>query len=68
MTALDALTDGQLDDTGFTDPFGNEVTRRDISNLMVVHRNYHAGQLALSRRLAGLPGVIRAADPEQAEA
>ena len=45
-----------LDDEGFTDPFGNQVTRGEFLNLMAFHQCYHAGQLGLSRRLAGLPG------------
>jgi uncharacterized damage-inducible protein DinB len=59
MAGLDALSEEALDDEGFTDPFGNEVTRGEMLNLMAVHQNYHAGQLGLSRRLAGHPGAIR---------
>lgn len=68
LAAIDALTDEQLDEGGFTDPFGNEVTRGEFLNLMAVHQNYHAGQLGMSRRLAGLPGVIRQPEPQGAEA
>lgn len=68
LAALDALSDEQLDEGGLTDPFGNEVTRGEFLNLLAVHQNYHAGQLGLSRRLVGLPGVIRAPQPAGAEA
>jgi len=64
MAGLEALTEQQLDDEGFTDPFGNSVTRGELLNLMAVHQNYHAGQLGMSRRLAGYPGAIR---PPQAQ-
>ena len=60
MAGLKALTEQQLDEEGFTDPFGNQTTRGALLNLLAVHQNYHAGQLGLSRRLAGLPGAIRA--------
>lgn len=68
LTALDGLTEAQLDEDGFTDPFGNQVTRGEFLNLLAVHQNYHAGQLGLSRRLAGLAGAIRAPRPVVAEA
>lgn len=59
MAALDALSEEQLDEDGFTDPFGNAVTRGALLNLLGVHQSYHAGQLGMSRRLAGLEGAIR---------
>lgn len=58
LGALDALAEGDLDEEGFTDPFGNATTRGGLLNLLAVHQSYHAGQLGLSRRLAGLPGAI----------
>lgn len=66
MSALDALDDAALDDEGFTDPFGNSVTRGQFLSLMSVHQNYHAGQFGLGRRLAGLPGAVRAPEPSTA--
>lgn len=59
LAGLDRLTEDELDQGGFTDPFGEERTRGEMLNLMAVHQNYHAGQLGLSRRLMGLPGAIR---------
>ena len=68
MAALDGLTEEQLDEGGFTDPFGNEVTRGEFLSLLAFHQAYHAGQLGLSRRLAGLEGAIRAPRRETATA
>ncbi len=58
MAGLDALEESDLDEDGFTDPFGNATTRGELLNLLAVHQNYHTGQLGLSRRLVGLPGAI----------
>ncbi len=63
MMGLGALSEAQLDEGGFSDPFGNPTTRGQLLNLMAVHQNYHAGQLGLSRRLVGLPGAIGAPEP-----
>ena len=60
MAGLDALEESQLDEGGFKDPFGNATTRGGMLNFLAVHGNYHTGQLGISRRLAGLPGAIRA--------
>lgn len=68
MAALDGMDDERLDDEGFTDPFGNEATRGELLNLLAVHGNYHAGQLGLARRIAGLPGVISDPTRQTAEA
>jgi uncharacterized damage-inducible protein DinB len=64
LAGLEALTEDELDEEGFTDPFGNETTRGRLLNLLAVHQNYHAGQLGMARRLVGLPGAIRS--PRQA--
>ncbi len=58
MEGMDGLTDDDLDDGGFTDPFGNQVTRGELLNFLAMHQNYHAGQMGISRRLAGLEGAI----------
>ena len=59
MEAMDGLSDEDLDQGGFADPFGNAVTRGELLNFLAMHQNYHGGQVALSRRLAGLEGAIR---------
>ena len=58
LAAIERLTDEELDEGGFSDSFGQECTRGEYLSLLVFHGNYHAGQLGLSRRLAGHPGVI----------
>lgn len=60
LAAIDGLTDEQLAEGGFTDPFGNACTRGELLSLLAFHQAYHAGQLGLSRRLAGHRGVIGA--------
>lgn len=62
MAALDMIEEDALDQDGFTDPFGRPTTRGGLLSLLASHQNYHSGQLGLSRRLAGLPGAIRAPD------
>ncbi|MEN8376004.1 MAG: DinB family protein [Gemmatimonadota bacterium] len=54
------LTDAQLDERGFVDPFGKPTTRGSLISFLAFHQAYHAGQLGLSRRLAGFPGAIAA--------
>jgi hypothetical protein len=66
LEGLDAMADEDLDQDGFTDPFGNPSTRGEMLNLLAVHQNYHAGQLALSRRMAGHEGAIRGPKPPEA--
>ncbi len=68
LAAIEGLDDAALDADGFDDPFGNVVTRGELLGLLAFHQIYHAGQLGLSRRVAGLPGVIRGPSPEPAEA
>lgn len=58
LAALGSLDDAALDDGGFTDPFGGSVTRGQLLGILAFHQAYHAGQLGLSRRLAGKPGAI----------
>lgn len=60
LEGLDALTEGDLEAEGFTDPFGNPTTRGGLLDILLVHQSYHSGQLGMCRRLAGLPGAIRA--------
>jgi len=59
MAGLEALSEEDLDQGGFEDPFGNETSRGQLLNFLALHQNYHAGQLGMSRRLVGLDGAIR---------
>ena len=47
-------------------PFGGSCTRAELLNILAFHQTYHVGQLAISRRIAGLPGAIKG--PRQAQA
>lgn len=58
IEAITALTDDSLAEP-MPDPFGHPSTRAGILNLLAFHQAYHAGQLGLARRAAGLPGVVK---------
>lgn len=42
-----------------TGPFGEPTTLAGLLGTLAVHQTYHAGQLAVARRVAGLEGVVR---------
>jgi uncharacterized damage-inducible protein DinB len=60
LAAVDRMTEEQLGEGGFSDPFGADCTRGELLNLLAFHQAYHAGQLGIARRLAGHAGVIGA--------
>ncbi len=60
MAALSSLSDADLQEGGFSDPFGDTTTKGGLLNLIAFHQAYHAGQLGLSRRLVGHAGAIKA--------
>lgn len=47
-------------------PFGGTCSRAELLNLLAFHQAYHGGQLAMSRRIAGLEGAVKG--PGQAQA
>jgi len=47
------------------DPFGGRTSRAKLLNTLAFHQAYHAGQLGLVRRIAGLPGAVKG--PGQAQ-
>ncbi len=59
LAAIDGLSDADLAQGGVPHPFGGETTRGSLLGLLAFHQAYHAGQLALSRRIAGYPGAVR---------
>jgi hypothetical protein len=59
LAAIGGLSAEELEEGGFTDPFGTERTRAGMLAFLAFHQIYHAGQLAVSRRLAGKSGRIR---------
>ena len=66
IAAVSALSDGALSET-VPHPFGGTCTRAELLAILAFHQTYHAGQLAMCRRVAGLDGVIRAPGQPQAQ-
>ncbi len=64
LAAVSALSDGALAES-VPHPFGGTCTRAEVLNLLAFHQTYHTGQLALSRRIAGLEGAVKG--PRQAQ-
>jgi uncharacterized damage-inducible protein DinB len=58
LQALAKLPERRLADP-VPDPFGGTTPRIGLLTVLAFHQVYHAGQLALSRRMAGLPGAIQ---------
>lgn len=67
LSAIDGLAAEKLDEPGYPHPLGGEVTFGELLNFLAFHQIYHAGQIGLARRLAGLDGVI-GSPAERAEA
>jgi len=65
LKAISALPDEALAET-VPHPFGGSCSRAELLNLLAFHQTYHTGQLGMSRRIAGLTGVIKG--PRQAQA
>ena len=64
LAAISKLSDEALAEA-VPHPFGGTATRAELLNLLAFHQAYHAGQLAISRRLAGLEGAVKG--PGQAQ-
>lgn len=59
-TGLLGLTSDYLDAPAPDSPSGNpDETIRSLLTVIAMHQAYHAGQVALARRLVGRPGAIR---------
>lgn len=58
LAAISRLSDDQLAET-VPHPFGGTCSREELLNVLAFHQTYHAGQLAMARRAAGLEGVIK---------
>ncbi|MGE5179748.1 MAG: DinB family protein [Bacteroidota bacterium] len=65
LAAVSRLSDQALAEA-VPHPFGGTCSRAELLNTLAFHQTYHAGQLALARRVAGLEGVIKG--PGQAKA
>src|SRR5688572_12216123 len=64
LAAISRLSDDKLSET-VPHPFGGTCNRAELLNVLAFHQTYHAGQVALARRAAGLEGVIKG--PGQAQ-
>jgi len=64
MAAISSLSDEALDES-VPHPFGGSCSRAELLNTLAFHQTYHGGQLAVSRRIAGLEGAVKA--PGQAQ-
>ena len=67
LAAVHALTNDALAEE-LPAPFGGTTSRAGLLTILAFHQTYHAGQLGLARRFAGLPGVIKGPGQEEAEA
>ena len=66
LAALASIDDAKLEDT-VPHPFGGTCTRAELLNTLASHQTYHAGQLGLVRRIAGMPGAVKGpGQPERA--
>jgi hypothetical protein len=63
LAALTRLTPEALA-RRMTGPFGDPTTMAGLLGTLAVHQTYHAGQLAVSRRVAGLEGAVKAPGQE----
>ena len=67
IAAIAALPEQKLAET-VPHPFGGTCTRGELLTTLAFHQAYHAGQLGMCRRVAGLEGAIKAPGQAQAQA
>lgn len=58
VAAISSLSDAQMAEP-VPHPFGGTASRAEVLALGAFHQAYHAGQLAIARRVAGLEGVVK---------
>jgi len=58
VAALSNLSDEKMRDE-VPHPFGGTTSRGQVLSTLAFHQAYHAGQLAIARRIAGLEGVVK---------
>ena len=58
LSAISSISDDALAEQ-VPHPFGGTCSRAELLSLLALHQNYHVGQLAMSRRIAGLPGAVK---------
>jgi uncharacterized damage-inducible protein DinB len=67
VAAIANLSDQQMAEQ-VPHPFGGTTTRAEALSLAAFHQAYHAGQLAIARRVAGLEGAVKAPGQPRAAA
>ena len=67
LAAISSTTDKGLAQS-VPHPFGGTCTRAELLTLLAFHQTYHVGQLAISRRIAGLDGAIKGPKQVQTQA
>jgi uncharacterized damage-inducible protein DinB len=58
IAAISGLSDQQMAEQ-VPHPFGGTTTRAEALSLAAFHQAYHAGQLGIARRVAGLEGAVK---------
>lgn len=58
VTAISTLSDEQMSEE-VPHPFGGTTSRAELLSTLAFHQAYHAGQLGIVRRVAGLEGVVK---------
>jgi uncharacterized damage-inducible protein DinB len=67
MAAIERASDELLAEM-VPGPTGTPVPRAQLLGFLALHQAYHAGQLGLTRRIAGLDGAIRGPAPRKEDA
>ena len=58
LTAISNLSDEKMADE-VPHPFGGTTSRGQLLSTLAFHQAYHAGQLGIARRIAGLEGAVK---------
>lgn len=58
VAAISSLSDAQMAEQ-VPHPFGGTTSRAELLSLVAFHQAYHAGQLGIARRVAGLEGAVK---------
>lgn len=58
IAAISGLSDQQMAEE-VPHPFGGNTSRAELLSLLAFHQAYHAGQLGIARRVAGLEGAVK---------
>ena len=66
LAALATVSDASLAED-VPDPVGGKTSRARLLSTLAFHQAYHSGQLGVVRRIAGLPGAVKAPGQPQAQ-